>query len=261
MDTQLIAHDKEVYDIAWGGWGVFATVAADGSVRVFDLRDKQHSSIIYECPVPNTPLLRLSWNKQVGAAAGGGVHAARAPKLPCRKHGLLTCVAPCPTPPPHHPAPPPLPAGPALHGHRHHGLIQGRGAGHQVGLGRGLGLAGPERPAAHAHARVRSLCGGGSGARPVRQAASAAVQQLQSQARIAPPPLSPPCRYPSLPITELTRHQAPVNGVAWAPHSSAHVCTAGDDSQVCTHGSVCGKAANLQHCVQGAWACIAAGTI
>ena len=38
VDTQLIAHDKEVYDIAWGGLGVFATVSADGSVRVFDLR-------------------------------------------------------------------------------------------------------------------------------------------------------------------------------------------------------------------------------
>ncbi len=35
---QLIAHDKEVYDIAWGGAGVFASVSADGSVRVFDLR-------------------------------------------------------------------------------------------------------------------------------------------------------------------------------------------------------------------------------
>ena len=40
MDTQLIAHDKEVYDIAWGGVGVFASVSADGSVRVFDLRYK-----------------------------------------------------------------------------------------------------------------------------------------------------------------------------------------------------------------------------
>ncbi|KAM0063952.1 putative transcription factor WD40-like family [Helianthus debilis subsp. tardiflorus] len=39
VDTQLIAHDKEVYDIAWGGVGVFASVSADGSVRVFDLRD------------------------------------------------------------------------------------------------------------------------------------------------------------------------------------------------------------------------------
>ena len=38
VDTQLIAHDREVFDIAWGGVGVFATVSADGSVRVFDLR-------------------------------------------------------------------------------------------------------------------------------------------------------------------------------------------------------------------------------
>jgi WD40 repeat protein len=38
VDTQLIAHDREVYDIAWGGLGVFATASADGSVRVFDLR-------------------------------------------------------------------------------------------------------------------------------------------------------------------------------------------------------------------------------
>ena len=42
MDTQLIAHDKEVYDIAWGGVGVFASVSADGSVRVFDLRQESH---------------------------------------------------------------------------------------------------------------------------------------------------------------------------------------------------------------------------
>jgi len=41
VDTQLIAHDREVYDIAWGGVGVFATVSADGSVRVFDLRSAQ----------------------------------------------------------------------------------------------------------------------------------------------------------------------------------------------------------------------------
>eukprot|EP01018_Ginkgo_biloba_P012206 Gb_40146 [translate_table: standard] len=64
VDTQLIAHDKEVYDIAWGGVGVFASVSADGSVRVFDLRDKEHSTIIYESSQPDTPLLRLGWNKQ-----------------------------------------------------------------------------------------------------------------------------------------------------------------------------------------------------
>ncbi|EPS57104.1 hypothetical protein M569_17720 [Genlisea aurea] len=64
VETQLIAHDKEVYDIAWGESGVFASVSADGSVRVFDLRDKEHSTIIYESPNPETPLLRLAWNKQ-----------------------------------------------------------------------------------------------------------------------------------------------------------------------------------------------------
>lgn len=37
--TQLIAHDKEVYDIAFAcGRDVFGTVGADGSLRMFDLR-------------------------------------------------------------------------------------------------------------------------------------------------------------------------------------------------------------------------------
>jgi WD repeat-containing protein 68 len=37
--TQLIAHDKEVYDIAFArGTDLFASVGADGSVRMFDLR-------------------------------------------------------------------------------------------------------------------------------------------------------------------------------------------------------------------------------
>jgi WD repeat-containing protein 68 len=64
VETQLIAHDKEVHDIAWGEARVFASVSADGSVRIFDLRDKEHSTIIYESPRPDTPLLRLAWNKQ-----------------------------------------------------------------------------------------------------------------------------------------------------------------------------------------------------
>ena len=40
-----LAHDKEVHDIAWGEVRVFASVSADGSVRIFDLRDKEHSTI------------------------------------------------------------------------------------------------------------------------------------------------------------------------------------------------------------------------
>ncbi|CAN8265042.1 unnamed protein product [Cochlearia groenlandica] len=64
VETQLIAHDKEDNDIAWGEARIFASVSADGSVRIFDLRNKEHSTIIYESPEPDTPLLRLAWNKQ-----------------------------------------------------------------------------------------------------------------------------------------------------------------------------------------------------
>lgn len=93
VKTQLIAHDKEVraclrcklqpcvivcrknelnasvqvYDIAFsragGGRDMFASVGADGSVRMFDLRHLEHSTIIYEDP-QHHPLLRLCWNKQ-----------------------------------------------------------------------------------------------------------------------------------------------------------------------------------------------------
>eukprot|EP00250_Pteridium_aquilinum_P007819 c17464_g1_i1 orf=468-1241(-) len=122
VDTQLIAHDKEVYDIAWGGVGVFASVSADGSVRVFDLRDKEHSTIIYESPQPDTPLLRLGWNKQD-------------PRY------MATILM---------------------------------------------------------------------------DSSKVVVLDI---------------RYPTIPVAELQRHQASVNAIAWAPHSSCHICTAGDDSQ------------------------------
>ncbi|KRZ43563.1 DDB1- and CUL4-associated factor 7 [Trichinella pseudospiralis] len=67
VKTQLIAHDKEVYDFAFSKSvnqkDVFASVGADGSVRMFDLRHLEHSTIIYEDPL-QTPLLRIAWNKQ-----------------------------------------------------------------------------------------------------------------------------------------------------------------------------------------------------
>ncbi|KAJ3011197.1 UNVERIFIED_CONTAM: ddb1 and cul4 associated factor 7 [Siphonaria sp. JEL0065] len=77
--TQLIAHDKAVYDVAFSqnGPNNFASVGADGSVRLFDLRALEHSTILYDTPpqltpatipgatqtMENPPLLRLSWNK------------------------------------------------------------------------------------------------------------------------------------------------------------------------------------------------------
>jgi len=62
IETQLIAHDKAVYDIAFSQEFLFASVGADGSVRLFDQRNLDHSTIIYESSPPS-PLLRLAWNK------------------------------------------------------------------------------------------------------------------------------------------------------------------------------------------------------
>lgn len=65
VQTQLIAHDQEVYDISFQPKqdNIFASVGADGSVRMFDLRSLKHSRIIYE-EEAGKQLLRLDWNRQ-----------------------------------------------------------------------------------------------------------------------------------------------------------------------------------------------------
>lgn len=120
--TQLIAHDREVFDLAFArGKDVFASVGADGSVRMFDLRSLEHSTIIYESPNLDA-LLRLEWNKQ--------------------DPNYLSTF-----------------------------MVDSR----------------------------RTI-----------------ILDI---------------RVPSLPVAELGGHLGCVNATAWAPHSSCHICTAGDDSQ------------------------------
>ncbi|KAI9202670.1 WD40-repeat-containing domain protein [Polychytrium aggregatum] len=72
--TQLIAHDKDVFDVSFKSKSTdeFASVSADGSVRLFDLRALDHSTILYEAlplangvsPSTSPGLVRISWNKQ-----------------------------------------------------------------------------------------------------------------------------------------------------------------------------------------------------
>ncbi|KHN82847.1 DDB1- and CUL4-associated factor 7 [Toxocara canis] len=125
VKTQLIAHDKPVHDIAFSkignGRDNFATVGADGSARLFDLRNLQHSTIVYEDPM-RTPLMRLAWNKQ-------------------DSHYLATFA--------------------------------------------------------------------------------------QDSAEVVVIDIRMPCS----PVARLHNHRACVNGLAWAPHSACHICTAGDDHQ------------------------------
>ncbi|ELP87331.1 WD repeat-containing protein, putative [Entamoeba invadens IP1] len=60
---KLIAHDKEVYDVAFAANpDLFGTVGGDGSLRMFDLRSLEHSTILYESQ-GLVPLLRLAWNR------------------------------------------------------------------------------------------------------------------------------------------------------------------------------------------------------
>jgi len=62
--SQIITHDKEVYDVAFSeGQHIFAAVGADGTLRLFDLRNLKNSVIIYETN-DGSPLLKLGWNKQ-----------------------------------------------------------------------------------------------------------------------------------------------------------------------------------------------------
>jgi WD repeat-containing protein 68 len=64
VKTQLIAHDKEVYDIAFAqGTTTFASAGADGSIRHFDTRNLEHSTILYENP-EQVPFLRVAWNRE-----------------------------------------------------------------------------------------------------------------------------------------------------------------------------------------------------
>lgn len=74
--TQLIAHDREVYDAAWlpSSTDIFVSVGADGSLRAFDLRSLEHSTILYETPTPKPTSLAA-----ISAAAAG--RPATAPLL------------------------------------------------------------------------------------------------------------------------------------------------------------------------------------
>ncbi|CAD5226181.1 unnamed protein product [Bursaphelenchus okinawaensis] len=64
--TQMIAHDKPVHGIEWcklnGGQHNFGTCSADGSARLFDLRDLSTSQIIYEDPEQGA-VNHLAFNK------------------------------------------------------------------------------------------------------------------------------------------------------------------------------------------------------
>ena len=64
ISTQIIAHDKEVFDISFSKYqNQFATASADASIRTFDTRNLDQSTILFES-MDKTPFLRVAWNKE-----------------------------------------------------------------------------------------------------------------------------------------------------------------------------------------------------
>ncbi|OQV11529.1 DDB1- and CUL4-associated factor 7 [Hypsibius exemplaris] len=68
VQTQLVAHDNHVYDVAFthhssGNRDMFASVGDEGSVRQFDLRNLVQSTVLYQEP-HDRPLVRLAYAKQ-----------------------------------------------------------------------------------------------------------------------------------------------------------------------------------------------------
>ena len=62
--TRLVVHDREVFDIAFAqGKDGFASIGADGSLIMFDLRQLDHA-YHHIRKSRFVPLLRLEWNKQ-----------------------------------------------------------------------------------------------------------------------------------------------------------------------------------------------------
>ncbi|KAJ2708491.1 hypothetical protein H4R19_004718, partial [Coemansia spiralis] len=78
--TQLIAHDREVFDVAFvaNSQDVFASAGADGSVRMFDLRALEHSTILYEAPAA------------VAASTAGSLDASYADGMPATRLASFT---------------------------------------------------------------------------------------------------------------------------------------------------------------------------
>ncbi|RXK37450.1 hypothetical protein M231_05273 [Tremella mesenterica] len=87
--TQLIAHDRAVYDLSWlpQSADIFVSVGADGSLRAFDLRTLEHSTILYESP-NEAPLARIAFsNKEQHMLACFGVDDSKVLILDMRSPG------------------------------------------------------------------------------------------------------------------------------------------------------------------------------
>jgi WD40 repeat protein len=105
IQSKILAHGSSVFALQFKPeqQSIFATVGADGSLRLFDLRNLRHSAIVFETE-EKKPLLRLDWNHNTNKIAildvdgdvrfsggGGGVAVAVCSALPASAVACLPC--------------------------------------------------------------------------------------------------------------------------------------------------------------------------
>lgn len=61
VTSRLKAHHGDVLDCQWGAVDVVASCSSDSSIRLFDLRDQEHSTVLYENP-SKAPIVRIDWS-------------------------------------------------------------------------------------------------------------------------------------------------------------------------------------------------------
>lgn len=90
--VQLIAHDRPVYDCSFApGESVFASCGADGSLRVFDLRQMENCTIVYE-EGPAHPMLRVAWSRQSPYIAATIAETSRVVIIDMRNPSTPVCL-------------------------------------------------------------------------------------------------------------------------------------------------------------------------
>ena len=62
VTSRLKAHHGDVLDCQWGAVDVVASCSSDSSIRLFDLRDQEHSTVLYETP-SKAPIVRIDWSR------------------------------------------------------------------------------------------------------------------------------------------------------------------------------------------------------
>ncbi|WPT11949.1 WD repeat-containing protein LWD2 [Picochlorum sp. SENEW3] len=62
LQGTMVGHEDEILDCQWAANDVIVSSSGDGSIRMYDLRDKDHCTVLYETP-RRTPVPSFCWNK------------------------------------------------------------------------------------------------------------------------------------------------------------------------------------------------------